>query len=69
VQSITPPPGDLRPSVSPPTGMYLIECQAAVLDVARRLEWLAVADPSLLRTARAAFWVASRIHGDRMVLR
>jgi hypothetical protein len=49
--------------------MYLIECQAAVLDVARRLEWLAVADPSLLRTARAAFWVASRIHGDRMVLR
>ncbi len=55
-------------SVGPPTSMYLLECQVAQLEVARMLEWLSVADPSLERTARAAFWVASRIRGDRLAL-
>jgi hypothetical protein len=51
---------------APSPAMYLLDAEIAQRELGRRLEWLAVANPQLASTARAAHWLAGRIRGDRL---
>jgi hypothetical protein len=69
VAAIQPRPPEHSLSVgSPTTSMYLFDAEGAQRELARRLEWMAVTHPELTATAKAAYWLAGRIRGDRLAV-
>jgi hypothetical protein len=51
---------------APTTYVYLLVAEIEARALGRRLEWLAVANPPLASSARAAYWLAGRLRGDRL---